>query len=359
MKPPVFVLGCPRSGTTLLYHMLLSAGGFAVYSTETQFFDMIMPRFGNLKSSGSREALLEQWLASHYFERSGLDREYIKNRLMSECRAGADFLKIVMESIAESQNVDRWAETTPAHLLYIPEIKKAFPDALILHVIRDGRDCALSLDKQRWIAPLPFDRKHRLATAGMYWEWIVRKGRKYGRMIAPDYMEVRFEELTANPAETLSRIGSFINHDLDYARIQRVAIGSVSKPNTSFDDGADIQFSPVGRWREKFPEAELAVFESTVGTLLKELGYELAISNSNLSGRIGAMARHSAYKLFFDTKQWIKSRTPLSRFMVDTGLLRQGPQYLRGRERIALLSKAITQNSSEEINNQKLEEMKS
>jgi hypothetical protein len=330
MKPPVFVLGCPRSGTTLLYHMILSSGGFAVYRAETQFFDMILPRFGQLKSGKSREALMEQWLASHYFERSGLERKLIKERVLKECRGGADFLRIVMESIAESQNVDRWAETTPAHLLYIPEIKKAFPDALILHIIRDGRDCALSLDRQKWITPLPWDKNHRLLAAGSFWDWIVRKGRKHGRAIVPDYMEVHFEELIKEPVNTLARIGSFINHDLDYERIQQVAIGSVSKPNTSFDDGsAQKKFMPIGRWRERFPEEEIKLFEVGSGALLEELGYELACPACKLPERMNAKTRHSLYNLYFNTKQWVKSHTPLSRFMVDTSLLQRGPQYSR------------------------------
>lgn len=337
MKPPVFVLGCPRSGTTLLYHMLLSSGGFAVYRAETQFFDLILPRFGYLKSQRSKEALMEMWLASHYFELSGLDRQTIKDRVLNECREGADFLRILMESIAESQNVDRWAETTPVHLLYIPEIKKAFPDALILHVIRDGRDCALSLDRQRWIAPLPWDKNHRLLAAGSFWDWIVRKGRKHGRAIAPDYMEVRFEELIKNPTEVLARIGSFINHDLDYERIQQVAIGSVSRPNTSFEDGAtQKEFKPVGRWRERFPEEEIRLFEMGSGALLEELGYELACSSYKLSEQVNAKTRRWLYNAYFNLKQWVKSHTPLSRFMVDTGLLRYGSQYSRNRGDIAL-----------------------
>lgn len=336
MKPPVFVLGCPRSGTTLLYHMLLSSGGFAIYRAETQFFDMILPRFGYLKTERSREALLEQWLKSHYFERSGLDKEMIRARVLKECREGADFLRIVMESIAESQNVDRWAETTPAHLLYIPEIKKAFPDALVLHIIRDGRDCALSLDRQGWITPLPWDKDHRLLAAGSYWEWIVRKGRKHGRAIAPDYMEIRFEDLIKKPAKTLAGIGSFIKHDLDYERIQKVAIGSVGKPNTSFGKGAEkTGFRPIGRWRKLFPKKERALFEMGSGALLEELGYELSSSNHH-SSELSAKTRHSLYNLYFETKQWAKSHTPLSRFMIDISLLRYGPQNLRHQSKMAL-----------------------
>ena len=60
-KAPVFVLGCPRSGTTLLYHMLLSAGNFVVYRAESQVFNLLEPRFGDLRVDRNKAALLEAW----------------------------------------------------------------------------------------------------------------------------------------------------------------------------------------------------------------------------------------------------------------------------------------------------------
>jgi len=56
---PVFVLGCGRSGTTLLYHMLLSAGNFAVYRVESNVINLLEPRFGDLSVSAHRRRLLE------------------------------------------------------------------------------------------------------------------------------------------------------------------------------------------------------------------------------------------------------------------------------------------------------------
>ena len=62
----------------------------------------------------------------------------------------------------------------------------------------------------------------------MYWEWIVRKGRKFGAILGPErYLEVRYEELVDAPRETLARLGQFLHHDLDYDRIQISSIGSV------------------------------------------------------------------------------------------------------------------------------------
>src|SRR5271169_195479 len=102
-RAPVFVLGCGRSGTKLLYHTLLSAGGFAVYHAESNAFNLLGLRFGSLRRRGNRQKLLDSWLKSKLFQRSGLDRAEIEPRILNECRNTGDFLRIVMETIAAKQ----------------------------------------------------------------------------------------------------------------------------------------------------------------------------------------------------------------------------------------------------------------
>jgi Sulfotransferase family len=319
-KAPVFVLGCPRSGTTVLYHMLLSAGGFAVYRAESNVLNLLVPRFGNLRSRKNRRELLDCWLESKMFRVSGLDAVKIERRVMDECRTGGDFLRITMEEVARSQGVDRWADCTPEHLLHIPEIQAQLPGSYVIHIIRDGRDVALSYVKQRWSHPLPWDRDEHLAVAGLYWEWIIRRGRKYGRALGSNYREVHFEELVARPAETLAELGKFIGQELDYDRIQRAGIGSVSLPNSSFlDDSARDNFQPVGRWKSKLLAAELSNFEALVGAFLRELGYPLS-GASPARGSWRTVRLRNTYFLLFAVKQWLKTKTPLGR-LVHTGRL--------------------------------------
>ena len=165
---PVFVLGCGRSGTKLLYHALLSAGGFAVYHAESNAFNLLGLRFGNLASRRNRRQLLGAYFTSKLFHRTGLDPKEIEERVMEDCRNTGDFLRIVMEAIARKQGVDRWAECTPLHLLYLPLIKQVIPDALVVHIIRDGRDVTASLYRVGWIRPLPWDRARAFVVAAIY-----------------------------------------------------------------------------------------------------------------------------------------------------------------------------------------------
>ena len=310
---PVFVLGCPRSGTTVLYHMLLSAGNFAVYRAESNVLNLLVPRFGALSSPKNRRRLLDSWLRSKLFQVSGLDAVEIDRKIMADCRSGADFLRITMEETARKQGVERWAECTPEHLLHIPEIQQGIPDALVIHIIRDGRDVALSYVKQKWAYPLPWDRHEHLAVAGLYWEWIVRRGREYGRALGQNYREVRFEDLVLHPRETLAELAEFVGQELDYDRIQSAGIGSVSEPNTSFQgEGGREGFHPVGRWKAKLAPTELAGFEALVGSFLQELGYPLAGELKDRS-TFRRMRLRRTYFPLFASKQWLKMNTPLGR----------------------------------------------
>lgn len=308
-KAPVFVVGCPRSGTTLLYDMLLSAGGFGVYLAESNVFNLLVPRFGDPGVKSNRRRLLNVWLKTKLFRAGHMEAAGLESRLDSECRQAGDFLRIFMEEICRAQGVQRWADNSPEEILYLPLIKRQLPNALFVHIIRDARATALSLNKQGWIRPLPGD--DRLLASALYWEWIVRKGRSFGASMEGDYIELHFEELLANPRDTLARLGRFLDHDLDYDRIRQSGIGSVSRPNTSFpQESVNTGFDPVGRWKETFSPSQLAQLEILVGPLLEELGYGLA-SGGHEQGSRGERKR-ALYRRYFDTKIWLKNN-PLYR----------------------------------------------
>jgi len=135
----VFVVGFPRSGTTLLYHMLLSSGNFAVYRMESQILTLFEPRFRPLSKPRNKRKMLDAWYSTRLYQRSGLQPSEIEPRIMAECQNGGDFLRILMEEICRKQGVQRWAETTPEHLLYMRRIKQTIPNALIIHVIRTNK----------------------------------------------------------------------------------------------------------------------------------------------------------------------------------------------------------------------------
>ncbi len=316
---PVFVTGCARSGTTLLYHTLLSSGGFAVYFAEPGVFDMLVPKFKDLGVRNNRARLMKYWLNSKMFRASGLKREDIEAKILSQCKSNGDFLAIVMQEIARLQGKDRWAVWGPDNLLYMPQIKKDLPQAKFIHMIRDGRDVAISMHKEGWIRPLPWDANQGLLAAALHWLWKVNRGRKCGQRFAPDYLEVRFEDLLAKQGEKLLRISAFVGYELNVDDIQRNALGTLRDSNSTFRS-TPLQDRPIGRWRTLLSAHEIELLESVLGPTLLELGYEVSKRELKTCG-VTTRIRKAMYPAYFDAKLWCRANTPLGRF-VDTSRLR-------------------------------------
>jgi hypothetical protein len=314
---PVFVMGCHRSGTNLLYDMLLSSGGFAIYRGYLPIYKTLIPRFGSMDNRANREKILQTWLRSKGFRRTGLDAGELSARILKECRNGGDFIRVVMDSVADSQHVQRWAVYDPDNVLHVERVKRDLPNSLFVHIIRDGRDIALSLKKMGGFAPLPWDRgqTESLVATSLYWEWMLRKGREHGRKFPADYIEIRYEDLIGNPTEVLGKLGGFLDHDLDYDRIQQAGLGRLSKTNSSFREEGDKEtINPLGRWRERLAPVDVAAIEATVGECLQENGYEPSLPANERRRTIRQSWMRSEYPTFLNSKLWLKLNTPVGRF---------------------------------------------
>lgn len=313
---PVFVMGCHRSGTNLLYDMLLSAGGFAIYRGFLPVYKILIPRFGSMANRRNREKILETWIRSKGFRRSGLAADPLSSRILNECRSGGDFIRVVMDSVAQIQQVQRWALYDPDNVLHVERVKRDIPSALFVHIIRDGRDIALSLKKMGGFTPLPWDRGQTdsLVATSLYWEWMIHRGRTHGRKFPADYIEIHYEDLITNPRETLGKLGGFIDHDLDYDQIQRAGLGRLSQTNSSFrEEGTKEKINPLGRWKERLTQDEIAAIEDTVGECLEETGYELSLPAAEGRRNLKHSWMRGIYPAFLGSKLWLKLHTPVGR----------------------------------------------
>lgn len=310
---PVFVMGCHRSGTNLLYDTLLSAGGFAIHRGYLPVYKILIPRFGSLRRRQNREKLLQFWLQSESFRRSGLSEHYLEEQVLDHCESGGDFIRITMDEIARQQSAVRWAVYDPDAVLYVRQIKAEIPDALFIHIVRDGRDVALSLQKMGGFRPFPWDRRQLGLTAtAVYWSWMVKHGRSEGSRIPPDYLEIRYEELVSDPTLVIGKISHFLHHDLNYEHIRQTALGRISEPNSSFADDAPGSVT-LNRWKQKLTGEQIAGVESVVGDTLTEFGYALSAD----AGQRNSLARlwmRSFYSTFLESKLILKMCTPLGRF---------------------------------------------
>jgi hypothetical protein len=321
-------MGCHRSGTNLLYDMLLSSGGFAVYRGLLPVFETLIPRFGALDHRPNRERLLRTWLRSKGFRCTGLDADALSSRILEECHSGADFIRVVMDSVAEKQGAQRWAVYDPDNVLHIESLKAGIPNALFLHIIRDGRDIALSLKKMGGFSPLPWDRTETpaLVATALYWEWMVRNGRRGGGKFPAHYIEISYESLIVNPRETLGKLGPFLNHDLNYDQILKSSLGRLSESNSSFrDENSAEKVNPVGRWKQRLSPVSVAAIEAAVGDCLEECGYSLSLPKLERTLGMRGQLQRLLYGRYLSGKQWLKQKTPAGR-SVNLSVLELEPE---------------------------------
>jgi hypothetical protein len=333
----VFVIGCHRSGSALLYDSLLSAGGFPLYRAAPYVHTTLVPLCGDPSVRRHREKLLQLWLRSEAFRRTGFGADDLCSRILEECKSGGDFLQITMGELARRAGVERWAVIDCDNIMHMPAIKREIPDALFVHMVRDGRDAALSMKKQHPVNPRLWPRKQALYAWALLWQWTVRKGRSFGQKFPADYIEVRYEELVHHPETTLAALGGFLEHDLDYRRIQRNAIGRIVSPNTVWkEDSGEQGFRPVNRWQTKLSQPEIAVLEALIGDGLEEFAYPLTTdqgSSNRLHPALGLM--RIFYPQFFEAKLFLQSQTAIGRLghrarleladPVETDLVRNHP----------------------------------
>ncbi|MBO0911273.1 MAG: sulfotransferase [Acidobacteria bacterium] len=330
------MIGCHRSGTNLLYDILLSAGGFAIYRGHLPVYEVLIPRFGGLQDQKNRRKIMQVWLRSKGFRRSELDRKQLAAKILADCRSGGDFIRIHMEEIARRQHVERWAVYDPDTVHFMREVKQEIPEALFLHIIRDGRDIALSLKKMGGFKPFPWDRENRsLNETALYWRWTVEKGREYGRQIPNDYMEVHYEGLIRKPHENLAELGRFLDHELDYARIQATGLGRLRESNSSFRDEGQQSRSAVERWKERLSATEIAELEALIGDTLEQFGYSRMTARGRESGSLRLGCLRSLYPAILNGKFWLKTHTLLGKF-ANLSVLELEPENPDQDQEIAL-----------------------
>lgn len=322
-QSPVFVIGCHRSGTALLYDSLLSAGGFPLYHAAPFLHSTLLAMSGDPSVPRNRERLMQIWLRSKPFRRTGLGPEELRPKILQECKNGGDFLRITFGELARRANVQRWASYDIDNIMYMETIKREIPDALFVHVVRDGRDAALSLKLQHGAHRLGQTQERALYAWALLWQWTVRMGRRCGKLFPDDYLEVRYEDMVCDPAKAFGRVGEFLDHDLDYGRIQKNGVGRVASPNTVWkDESSPVTFSPIGRWKNKFSPSEVNDVKALIGDCLEEFGYSLTTdrrSRARLGPWLSLM--RVLYPRYFDAKLFLKSKTLLGRVLVNDGRL--------------------------------------
>ena len=267
--PPIFIVGAPRSGTTLLRQMLNRHPGIAICG-ETHFLEIACQErrrraFGDLSDAGNRERLIKSYLSTRRAHKQlQMDLVKLAERLRREGTGYREMFASILTCYAESTGKHRCGEKTPRHSLFVETLCDWFPGALILHILRDPRDVVASLRH------VPFGSPSAVLNARMWLQFNLAARRISHR---PEYLEVRYETLIAQPEDELRRICRFIGEE--YSPAQLMPERAEVKDSAAMDRFlTPLTSSRVGVWRQQLTPAEAAQIEWALRGQLEAFGYK-------------------------------------------------------------------------------------
>jgi hypothetical protein len=185
----------------------------------------------------------------------------------------AEAMRKVYRGYARMHGKSRYGDKTPAYVQHIRVLADIFPEARFVHLIRDGRNVALSLAEVNWG---PSD----VLDAALQWRERVLRGRQAGAEVgAHRYLEVRYERLVDEPEPILREVSGFVDLTFDEAMLRHSETAAERIPGRPDGLHRRAATAPVAirDWRQDMARADLEAVEAGVGDLLTELGYERAV----------------------------------------------------------------------------------
>jgi hypothetical protein len=272
---PIIVVGCPRSGTTMLQLMLHSHARIAI-PPENRFVLPTYQRrrsFGDLTRPDNRRALARSIVGQAKFGDLGLDPDEIVDAIVAAQPTVGSALGTVFQRYAAKFGKPRWGDKRPAYLRSLDVVLRLFPDAQIINIVRDGRDCVASLKEMPW-------RQRSLNEWITSWARAVDEGNRAARMLDPTtYHQVRYEDLVSDPEPHLRKLCAFLEEEYDPAMAEPSGAAAVAVPAYktwhSRTHGA-VTTERVRSWSQRLTTEELALCEAALGDRLVSCGYELA-----------------------------------------------------------------------------------
>jgi predicted GIY-YIG superfamily endonuclease len=253
MQKPIFIVGCPSSGTTLVYSLLTAHSNISC-GNETDFLV-------NLREivEGKYWKKLEQY---------DLEKNYWYGQL-------ANFFDSFKAEYAVKQGKKRWADKTPCYTAHLDFIYTLFPDCQIIHIIRDGRDVVRS-HQNRW--------GYRSALKSIrVWREYITHAREFGKTLnSKQYLEVRYEELVQQPETSAKALFEYLEEPWEPEVLKFDESASYSKA---------VNYKNLVETRRQQDEKRSLIYRSRIGTgrsldpllkgllyfhnrkLLEELGY--------------------------------------------------------------------------------------
>lgn len=269
-----FILGCGRSGTTLLRAIFDSHAAMAI-PHESYFITKLAGRRRRYERNGGfdTDRFTRDLVGHSWFHRWGLNPEDVRGAFRRE--RPADFpgaVRSVFSLYAAVHDKPRYGDKTPMYVLHIPLLAGLFPEARFVHIVRDGRDVAMSLLEQEW-------GSNSVVEAALFWRRRVVKGRRDGSALGPGrYTEVRYEDLVEQPETVVAQLCDFMCLKFEPEMFQYFERAGEIVEGAAFPHRhARINLPPtkgLRDWRRQMTAADIATFSALAGDTLDDFGYE-------------------------------------------------------------------------------------
>ena len=306
---PIFVIGCPRSGTTLLQLMLHSHPRIAV-PTETRFVLAAYNarrEFGDLHEAANRRALAE-WIVGRKvtrFRDLGLERAAVVEEIVTAPGTLGSALEVIFRAYARRFDKPRWGDKRPGYIKHVDTLLRLWPDAQFVHLIRDARDCVASLKEMTWYR---LDVHHAIST----WREAIDVGRRCAARLGPTgYYELQYERLVADPVYELGRLCAFLDEDFHAAMTEPQKIAPQAVPKRMHHHARTKDFvtsGRVGSWQTRLDPAEIRLAETVLGSRLRDYGYELSGVGRPSAAELATYAKVAAHRNLAEVKAKLRDR---------------------------------------------------
>lgn len=309
--PFVFLIGRPRSGTTMLRSMLDAHPNIRI-PLESAFIKNLFPEYGMIKKwkPGKILAFHNDLRKQPQFNLWAIDNEYLKKLLLDipEDFTFQEICKIIYSNVVSLFNkkeIKIIADKNPPYTLYIPFIQKIFPDARFIYIIRDYRDNVLSMKN------VDFERPW-LPSLAYRWKYYNKKFLKSYRKDRSRFYIIKYEDLVTDPENHLKKLCDFLGIEytddmIHYNRIKDEALKIypqelINRYHKSLFE--PISTSKVGLWKNKMSATEIKKCDMIVGRYAEKAGYERIYKKKNIFLYLACLpgiAYGRLYYIIFDT----------------------------------------------------------
>ena len=292
---PIVVLGCPRSGTTLLQVALHSHPRIAVPPETRLLVAAYRARlsFGDFRDPAARDRFADWVLARRAVRDLGVPRKELRRRVQAAPPTLGSALAAVLRAYADRFGRPRWGDKRPGYYRDVAAVRRLLPTAQFVHLVRDPRACVASLSQVPW-----WDAGTPAALAT--WMEAQDLGARWRRRLGPQtWHELRYEDLVRDPDTVLRDLCTFLGEDYDPAMAATHTTAGTAVPERKTWHRRTAQ--PIGPDRvsaylDVLPAEDLALVERVAGRRMAALGYEVGARDRVPPALLAEYARTATHR---------------------------------------------------------------